>query len=82
MDSVMSLSRSLRRRTLELERETREGDLRVHCRVPHEADKGMSRNDAAREVGCVRSTVWCIVRRFELAIVVLVRFTNHRLQVR
>ena len=66
MDSVMSLSRSLRRRIQKLDRKTRDADLRVRCRVLLKVDQGMSRNVAAREVGCVPSTAWCIVRRFQL----------------
>lgn len=66
MDSVLSFSRSLRRRIQKLDRKTRDADLRVRCRVLLKVDQGMNRNAAAREVGCVPSTAWCIVRRFQL----------------
>src|SRR4030042_5834296 len=66
MDSVLSLSRSLRRRIQKLDRKTRDADVRVRGRVLLKVRQGMSRHAAARQVVCAPSTAWCIVRRFRL----------------
>ena len=48
-----------------LDRKTRDAELRVRCRVLLKVASGLSRNAAAREVGCVPSTAVRIVARFE-----------------
>lgn len=66
MVPVLSFDRPLRRRIQKLDRKTRQADLRVRCRVLLKVTEGMSRRSAAREIGCVPSTAWCIVDRFRL----------------
>jgi len=56
------------RRTLlwsrRLDRKTRDAGVRVHCRELLKVAAGMTRNVAARELGCVPSTAVRIVARF------------------
>jgi transposase len=63
------MKRRLRRATRlwlrRLDRKTRDAELRVRCRVLLKVAAGLSRNAAAREVGCVPSTAVRIVARFE-----------------
>ncbi len=60
----LKLDRPTRRFLCRLDRKTRDADLRVRCRVLQKVHNGLSRNAAAREVGCVPSTAWRIVDRF------------------
>lgn len=66
MAVVFSLDRPARRRIQKLDRKTRDADMRIRCRVLLKVSQGMTRNAAAREVGCVPSTAWNIVERFLL----------------
>jgi transposase len=61
---VLRLGRPARRRILRLDRQTRNADLRVRCRIILKVSQGQTRHAAAREVGCAPSTAWVIVDRF------------------
>jgi len=60
----LTLSRPERRRIQKLDRKTRDGDLRVRCRVVLKVAAGLTGRRAAQEVGCVPSTAWQIVTRY------------------
>jgi transposase len=53
-----------RRRLESLSRRTKDANLLVRCRVVLEVAAGVSRRQAAREIGCVPSTAWSIVTRY------------------
>lgn len=62
--SRIQLTRAERRRLVRLDRQTRDADLRIRCRVILKVHRGLSGRAAAREVGCVPSTAARIVARF------------------
>jgi transposase len=64
MVAQLVLARAERRRIQKLDRKTRDGDVRVRCRVVLKVASGASRRRAAQDVGCVPSTAWQIVTRY------------------
>lgn len=59
------LPRYARRRIQRLAQKTRDANLRVRCLVVLRVAQGKSRHAVALELGCVPSTAWTIIRRFE-----------------
>ena len=64
MPAQLSLARPTRRRLVRLDRDTRDADLRIRCRVVLKVTEGMSCTAAARALGCAPSTAARIVARF------------------
>lgn len=64
MNSALLLNRAAHRRLLKLDRKNPSADVRVRIRVLLKVASGLSRNAAAREVGCVPSTAVRTVARF------------------
>jgi transposase len=62
---TLRLRRATRLWLRRVDRKTRDAQVRVRCRVLLKVASGMSRNAAAREVGCAPSTAVRIVARFE-----------------
>ncbi len=61
----LRLKRATRLWLRRIDRKTRDAEVRVRCRVLLKVGAGLTRNAAAREVGCVPSTAVRIVARFE-----------------
>ncbi len=60
------LKRPARRRVQKLDHRSRSADQRIRCRVVLKVAAGLSRNAAARELGCAPSTAVRIVARFQV----------------
>jgi transposase len=58
------LSRPLRRRIIRMDRQARNPDLRIRCRLVLKMAGGLSAHAAALAVGCAPSTGWRVAARF------------------
>jgi transposase len=58
------LSRPIRRRIIRMDRQARNADLRIRCRVVLKMAEGLSAHAASLAVGCAPSTGWRVAARF------------------
>ena len=66
MGMSLLLYRAERRRLERISRETKDAGLLVRCRVVLKVASGCSARQAAREIGCVPSTAWQIITRYQV----------------
>ena len=63
-EQLLSLKRPARRRVQKIDRSSTHADQRIRCRIVLKVASGLSRNAAARELGCAPSTAVRIVARY------------------